>query len=283
MITRLALLHHLKDSLYQNVPAEEVESLYRLIAEYIYHQPFHKLYMQSELLVSEQEQRTVERILCELRTQKPIQYILGQGYFYNRPFFVSPDTLIPRPETEELCSRLLAQLPAKPLKGIDLCTGSGCVAITLMLEHPKLSMDALEICEGAIAIAQKNAKHWQVAVNFIWADLYSWQGENCSHYDFIVANPPYIPEHEREELPLRVANYEPHTALFVPDTAPLLPYQRIAYLASKLLSPSAILACEVHERLANETVAIFTHAGFLYVRIENDLFGKPRFLFAQKP
>lgn len=282
MITRLALLHRLKDELNALGLQEEVESTYRLIAEHIYAAPYPVLYADAQNEATQEQIEQQAHILAALATGAPLQYILGQAYFFNRPFRVTTDTLIPRPETEELCDLVLKHLPKqRPLRGLDLCTGSGCIAITLALETAQCEMEALELSHAALHVAQENARQLDAKIAFIEADLYTWEGGENS-YDFIVSNPPYIPQAEAASLSRRVHDFEPHLALFVPSEAPTRPYRRIAYLATRLLKPGGFVACEIYETLGAETAAEFTQAGMEGVRLYRDFAGKKRIVFATK-
>lgn len=282
MITRLALLHRLKDELHALGLQAEVESTYRLIAEHIYAAPFPVLYAEAQSKATPEQIEQQTHILAALATGAPLQYILGQAYFFNRPFRVTTDTLIPRPETEELCDLVLKHLPKqRPLRGLDLCTGSGCIAITLALETAQCEMEALELSHAALHVAQENARQLDAKIAFIEADLYTWEGGENS-YDFIVSNPPYIPQAEAASLSRRVHDFEPHLALFVPSEAPTRPYRRIAYLATRLLKPGGFVACEIYETLGAETAAEFTQAGMEGVRLYRDFAGKERIVFATK-
>ena len=282
MITRLALLHRLKDELHALGLQEEVESTYRLIAEHIYAAPYPVLYADAHNEATQEQIEQQTGIISALATGAPLQYILGQAYFFNRPFRVTTDTLIPRPETEELCDLVLKHLPThRPLRGLDLCTGSGCIAITLALETPQLVLDALELSHAALQVAKENAIHYNTSISFLEADLYTWEGIPNS-YDFIVSNPPYIPQAEAASLSRRVHDFEPHLALFVPSEAPTRPYRRIAYLATRLLKPGGFVACEIYETLGAETAAEFTQAGMEGVRLYRDFAGKKRIVFATK-
>lgn len=282
MITRLALLHRLKGELHALGLQEEVESTYRLIAEHIYAAPYPVLYADAHNEATPEQIEQQTHILAALATGAPLQYILGQAYFFNRPFKVTTNTLIPRPETEELCDLVLKHLPKqRPLRGLDLCTGGGCIAITLALETPQLVLDALELSHAALEVAKENAKHYNASISFLEADLYTWEGIPDS-YDFIISNPPYIPQAEAASLSRRVHDFEPHLALFVPTEAPTRPYRRIAYLATRLLKLGGFVACEIYETLGAETAAEFTQAGMEGVRLYRDFAGKERIVFATK-
>lgn len=282
MITRLALLHRLKDELNALGLQEEVESTYRLIAEHIYAAPFPVLYAEAQSEATSEQIEQQARILVALATGAPLQYILGQAYFFNRPFRVTTDTLIPRPETEELCDLVLKHLPKqRPLRGLDLCTGSGCIAITLALETAQCEMEALELSHAALHVAQENARQLDAKIAFIEADLYTWEGGENS-YDFIVSNPPYIPQAEAASLSRRVHDFEPHLALFVPSEAPTRPYRRIAYLATQLLKLGGFVACEIYETLGARTANEFVAAGLKEVSIYRDFWDKERIVFARR-
>lgn len=282
MITRLALLHRLRDELNALGLQEEVESTYRLIAEHIYTTPYPVLYADAQNEATQEQIEQQAHILAALATGAPLQYILGQAYFFNRPFRVTTDTLIPRPETEELCDCVLKHLPKqRPLRGLDLCTGSGCIAITLALETTQCEMEALELSQAALQVAQENERQLDAKIAFIEADLYTWEG--CANsYDFIVSNPPYIPQSEALSLTRRVHDFEPHLALFVPTEAPTRPYQRIAYLATQLLKPGGFVACEIYETLGARTANEFVAAGLKEVSIYRDFWDKERIVFARR-
>lgn len=289
MITRWELLQYISHQLCEYLPVEERVPVQRLIAEHIFQMPYEKLYTEAhQMPIADTEKQATELILSELQIGKPIQYILGEAYFYNRPFRVSPATLIPRPETEELCFWILSHLPKSndSLSGLDIATGSGCIAITLAIEAPRLHMEALDISPEALEIARENAHRYHVEIPFIQHDFYSWSETNPTPrptYDLIVANPPYIPKSETPTLPRRVYDYEPHLALFVTDDAPTRPYQRIATLAQALLKKNGILACEVHENYADRVATDWEKAGLHTIRIHKDFHGKKRIATAQHP
>lgn len=284
MITRLALLRVLREQLTALPLPGELESIYRLVAEHLYATPYHQLYLEAQREATVQQIEEQARILSELATGKPIQYVLGEAYFYDRPFIVTVDTLIPRPETEELCSQLLKKLPSEQaLRGLDLCTGSGCIAITLALENKQCTLDALELSHATLEVAKANAQRYGIAINFLEADLYTWEGDNTSKYDFIISNPPYIPEEEATKVSRHVYDFEPHLALFVASEAPLQPYERIAYLATRLLKRGGCVACEIYEDLGKETAEVFSSAGLTAVSLQKDFWNKERFIFATKP
>lgn len=219
-------------------------------------------------------------VLGELETQKPIQYIFGKAHFYGLEFEVNPNTLIPRPETEELVEWIVAENQYKgQLSLLDIGTGTGCIAISLAKNLPDASVSAIDVSEGALATAIRNAKHNSVEVNFILKDILA--AETLPQvYDVIVSNPPYVRNLEKEEIKENVLQYEPHLALFVDDNDPLLFYRKIAQLAKTQLSPNGRLYFEINQYLGPETVQMLEDMGFVNVVLKKDIYGNDRMVAA---
>ena len=218
---------------------------------------------------------------------EPIQYIIGKAYFYGREFKVSPSVLIPRPETEVLCRDVVDHCPrgSKP-RILDMCTGSGCIAWTLALEIPGAKAAAVDISEGALAIASSQdfteevAQTGAAAPAFLKADVL---GDVPSHFepssfDIIVSNPPYVMDSEKALMRTNVLEHEPHLALFVPDDDPLLFYRAVARWASTLLAPGGFGIVEINEALGMPTAEVFRDAGFSDVEVVLDLNDRDRFV-----
>lgn len=219
-------------------------------------------------------------VLGELETQKPIQYIFGKAHFYGLEFEVNPNTLIPRPETEELVEWIITENKYKgQLSLLDIGTGTGCIAISLAKNLPDASVSAIDVSEGALATAKRNAKHNSVEVNFILKDILA--AETLPQvYDVIVSNPPYVRNLEKEEIKENVLQYEPHLALFVDDNDPLLFYRKIAQLAKTQLSPNGRLYFEINQYLGPETVQMLEDMGFVNVVLKKDIYGNDRMVAA---
>ena len=219
----------------------------------------------------------MEIILQKLRAHEPIQYIFGHTEWKGLDLRVTPATLIPRPETAELVEWILQEADRdKPLSVLDIGTGSGCIAIALKKAAPKWQVTGLDISEEALAVAKENAIRNKVEVNWLQADILSPIANNpLPIADIIVSNPPYICDSEKKDMDARVLDYEPHSALFVPDTAPLLFYRQIASLAS---SPSLVFF-EINEAYGNEVCAMMEQMGYSDVQLKNDMYGKPRMVF----
>ena len=223
----------------------------------------------------------IEIILQKLRAHVPIQYIFGHTEWMGLDLRVTSATLIPRPETAELVEWVLQVADRdKPLKVLDIGTGSGCIALALKKAAPNWDVTGLDISEDALKVAKENAGRNNAEVHWLQADILSPQCPITSsphhlHFDIIVSNPPYICNREKKDMDARVLDYEPHSALFVPDTDPLLFYRQIASLAT---SP-AMLFFEINEAYGNEVCEMMAEMGYTDIQLKNDMYGKPRMVF----
>lgn len=220
-------------------------------------------------------------ILEGLQKQIPIQHILGKASFYGLTFEVSPDTLIPRPETEELVDLIIQKHRDQGrIKILDVGTGSGCIAISLARHLPEADVHAVDISPGTLEVAGRNAQKIGVDIRFRQVDITLWEdfftGED--RYDVIVSNPPYVRESERADMARNVLDYEPHTALFVEDKTPLLFYDRIGDFAAEHLRPGGCLYFEINQYLGLETAELIERKGFQEVEILKDINGVDRML-----
>ncbi|MDE5976173.1 MAG: peptide chain release factor N(5)-glutamine methyltransferase, partial [Muribaculaceae bacterium] len=224
----------------------------------------------------------IDDILRRLLNHEPIQYITGTARFHGLDFFVSPDVLIPRPETEELVDMITDQAEGRQdLRVLDMGTGSGCIAISLArsLNFPKIT--AIDISERALEVAKRNAAQLKTDIRFIHADIFTWEPQQS--FDIIVSNPPYIDESEKTDMDDNVLLHEPHTALFVPDSDPLLFYRRIVAVAWEHLTDGGRLYFEINPRHSEAMKTLVEGFGFRQTVITRDSFGKERFLSAEKP
>jgi release factor glutamine methyltransferase len=217
-------------------------------------------------------------VLEQLQQQKPIQYIFGRTYFYGLEFKVNEHTLIPRPETEELADWIIAKTPVGASL-LDIGTGSGCIAVTLAKNIEGSIVSAMDISTGALVVASYNARANSVPVNFVQQDVLALNALP-QKYDVIVSNPPYVRNLEKEEIKPNVLEFEPHTALFVEDTDPLIFYRKIAQLAKDGLNPGGKLYFEINQYLGIETVTLLQDLGFTDVELRKDMFGNDRMIKA---
>ena len=222
--------------------------------------------------------------LEDLHRHRPIQHIIGHTDFCGCRIKVNTNVLIPRPETEEMTSLLIARFATHGsfLRILDLCTGSGCIAIALAKAFPQAVVTAVDISAEALTVARRNAAANNVDIIFEQADLlHKHHGISDGAYDIIVSNPPYVRQSERAAMQPNVLDYDPHIALFVPDSDPLLFYRAIASTAQSTLADDGLLAVEINEALATETAALLCEHG-LHPTLHTDFRGRNRWLSASR-
>ena len=230
----------------------------------------------------------INGIAERLATGEPLEYILGFAEFRSLKFKVTPATLIPRLETQELVSTIEELYPDKDavLSILDAGTGSGCIAVTLAKTFPRAKVTAIDISAEALSVARENAVAHQTAnLHFSQCDFLNPHSTESviptrEKFDLIVSNPPYVRPSEKPTMPVRVVDYEPHTALFVPERDPLLFYRRIAEFSATRLNPQGIVAVEINQWLSTETAALFTTYSF-NTQVKEDLFSNPRIIIAK--
>lgn len=221
--------------------------------------------------------------LEDLKQWRPIQHIIGHTEFCGCRIGVSPDVLIPRPETEEMVNWIVSNstFHLSPFTILDLCTGSGCIAIALKKAFPQAGVTAVDVSEKALAVARGNAMGNGVEIDFRHADMLSPQFSiPNSQFSIIISNPPYVRDSERAQMQSNVLDHEPSLALFVPDDDPLRFYEAIARVAVRGLKREGLLVVEINEALAEDTAALFRTHGFL-AEVHVDFRGKPRWISAR--
>ena len=241
--------------------------------------------LQKEIRLSESDLLYFRSIVKRLQNQEPFQYILGETYFYDLVIRCDERALIPRPETEELVEWICNSVDKnEKLEILDVCTGSGCIALALKSILKSSNVSATDISPVALALAKKNAMLLVLDINFLQdnalvedADLF-----DSNSLDLIVSNPPYIPMKEKDLMEKNVLDFEPHLALFVADETPLIFYKAIAEKAHRLLKPDGCLFFELHESYAELTKELVIAIGYDAVEIKLDLQGKSRMLKAKK-
>ena len=225
----------------------------------------------------------LESKVMELSEGRPVQYVIGHSEFCGLDIEVKEGVLIPRPETEELVAWAIEKVAdIKQPRILDVCTGSGCIALALADRLRGASVTAVDISDDALAIARRNEERLQLGVEFIKDDaLAHLPGLADRKFDVIVSNPPYIPISERESMHVNVVNFEPSIALFVADNDPLIFYREIALTAKQILSKNGYLLFEIHQPLAQQTVEMLQELGYDAVELRNDCFDKPRMICSQ--
>jgi release factor glutamine methyltransferase len=257
----------------------EIESFFFILTEYLHNLKRIDVSLNPNFEVSEIDLEKWNIIISELKTEKPIQYITGEAWFYGLRFEVNENTLIPRPETEELVEWIVEgqKVKGEGLRVLDIGTGSGCIPIALKNEIPNATVSAIDVSEKALEMARKNAIDNEVEVHFILQNILETESL-IAKYDIIVSNPPYVRNLEKQEIKKNVLDYEPHLALFVEDTNALLFYKKIAELAIKSLTPNGKLFFEINQYLGKETVELLENIGFKNIELRKDFVGNDRMI-----
>ena len=300
------LIAHGVEMLSDLYPDREAKEIVFACLQYFAGTKRHTHIVEPEFDVPQEQTSRVLSAYERLAGGEPLQYVMGEAYFYGRTFRVTHDTLIPRPETELLCRQVVnvASSPARrqsPLKVLDLCTGSGCIAWTLALEMPGAEVTAVDLSEGALSVAssqdftEEMTRIGALAPEFLRSDVlspvltdpnFSHQAAGKSHpqkFDIIVSNPPYVMDKEKAFMRSNVLDHEPHMALFVPDADPLVFYRAVADWAYELLVSDGFGIVEINEALGEETAQVFRSRGFENAVVVKDLYDKDRFVrFSRK-
>lgn len=279
--------NHFVSSLETLYDSMEIESFFYIVSTFLHKKNRIALVFEPDFEINNEQLEHWNNILEELKKEKPIQYILGEAWFFGLRFEVDANTLIPRPETEELVQWIIDTITEKKsgfnqnsLKIIDIGTGSGCIPISLKKELPMTEVSAIDVSDGALEVAQKNALTNNITVHFIKKDILSHTElllEN-QKWDIIVSNPPYVRLLEKEEIKKNVLEYEPHLALFVADDDALLFYRKIATLARTSLTENGYLFFEINQYLGAETVALLENLGFKNIQLRQDIYGNNRMI-----
>lgn len=257
-------------------PSEEIQSLFAMLADsWLGYSRLQLSLHASEEISSEMIPKFLDAIK-RLKTMEPVQYILGTTEFYGLNFEVTPDTLIPRPETEELVDWIIREQTGHE-DILDIGTGSGCIAVSLARHSKNSVVDAMDISASAIEVARRNAAINKAEVNFIVADVLNINTLS-RQYDIIVSNPPYVRISEKESMSENVLRFEPETALYVPDDDPLKFYRQIAGLARGHLKKDGHLFFEINEYLSKEMVSMLRDHGFAAIELRQDFRGRNRFI-----
>lgn len=227
-------------------------------------------------VLNKNQQIKIKQIVAELKKHKPIQYILGKTEFYGLKIKVNEQTLIPRPETEQLVDWILKE---NFVTALDIGTGSGCIPIALA-KHTDAKVLSIDVSEDALLIAKENAKNNEVKIDFIHQDIL--QTNSLQKVDLIVSNPPYVLISEKEKMQENVLHYEPELALFVEDKNPLIFYKKIASLAFNFLNENGKLFFEINAKFGEQIIQMLADIGFVNIELKKDMKDKDRMIKAIK-
>lgn len=262
-------------------PDTEIRSFTKLLISKLTGFSNTEIILNKNTIFSAEQRKILDSFIEKLKIHMPIQYILGKTEFYGLEFIVNQSVLIPRPETEELVEWILNSVHDNSnLKLLDIGTGSGCIAISLKNSLPKSQVNAFDISEEALLIAQKNAELNNLKINFEQVDILKNLNLN-EKWDVIVSNPPYIPENEKIEISQNVLDFEPHLALFVPEIDPLLFYKKIADFGKAHLNENGSLFFEIHYTKANQIIELLKSLGYIEIELRKDIYKNDRMIKAK--
>lgn len=280
----LSNLKKIRKELSEIYPPNEIEGIIRIIFDHLKQWSPVDIVLHRDEIISDFISGKIDNILSRLKCHEPIQYIVGEGRFFGYTFKVTPDTLIPRQETEELVEMIIKKYgKTDDLQVLDIGTGSGCIAIALAFNLPFSIVSGIDISLKAVEIATENAKRLRAhRASFHTADIFTLLPDQDS-LDIIVSNPPYIVHSEKVDMEANVLDYEPHTALFVSDDNPLCFYSAIADFAITALKPGGELYFEINPLFADQLKSMLSEKGFTDIVLHLDIHNRNRFASASKP
>ena len=283
--------NHFNKQLSEVFPETEIDTFFFLLIELELNLQLIDLALKHQLSNHYKKFKHLYNALTRLKNQEPIQYILEETEFFGLPFKVNKNTLIPRPETEELVAWIISDFINKDqISILEIGTGTGCIPVSLAKNLPNATITSIDISSEALKIAKQNAEINNVKIDFIECDVLNIENlnfiannkitssktpRNDIQFDIIVSNPPYVRELEKEEIQPNVLENEPHLALFVDDLNPLIFYKKIADLAKKHLTKSGVLYFEINQYLGEETLEMLSEKGFSS-ELKKDIFDNDR-------
>ncbi len=258
----------------------ELNYLEKIILEEITQKSFSQLFLSNKKLTEIEQKKGVE-IIEKLKQNIPIQYILNKAHFYNLSFYVDSNVLIPRPETEELVEWIIEKYKKNRecINILDIGTGSGCIAISLAKNLSNAHLYAIDKFPDTLDVSKRNAQFNSVEVNFICADILS-PIKLETKFDIIVSNPPYIPIAEKQEMDIKVIEQEPNSALFIPNSNPIIFYEKIAEFAQSHLKKNGQIFFEIHQNYGNDVKEMLDKKGFINIKLKKDISNNHRMISA---
>ena len=275
---------NIKKDLRGHYPDREINAITDILIEERLQLEKHEAGLNRSRIMAPGDQRWFEAAIRKLKSGHPVQYLTGFAEFYGLKLAVSPEVLIPRPETEELVQWIIEENTHSQPLIVDIGTGSGCIALALKKNIPGAQVVALDVDGSALVLASKNAASLGLEMEFFLHDILSEiPPRSLPLPDIVVSNPPYIPASEKRNMAARVTAHEPATALFVPDDKPLLYYEAIGRFASGRLKPGGTLYLEINEKYPAEVLDLLKNLGFQAGELRKDINGKDRMIKVIRP
>lgn len=272
-------IHQHRSDLYA---IEEARYMALMLMEHYLHQQRTDILLDRQFQMDSHQESMLEGAIKRICNNEPIQYVIGETFFYGRSLYVSPAVLIPRRETEELVDIVIKENKEPGLKILDIGTGSGCIAVTLSKELDTSKVYALDASQEALAVAKVNAQRYQANIQWLFEDILN-VSLRLKTFDLIVSNPPYVKKSEVAKMKKNVLSYEPYEALFVSDEDPLLFYRQIAQLCktNDMLKKNGKVYLEINEAHGMEVVKLLKEQGFNDITLRKDMQQKDRFVSAR--
>jgi release factor glutamine methyltransferase len=278
--TIAAVRKKIKETLHGLYEENEIRNFIDLLFLHLLNYSKIDIRLKGEEMISQHFIEMLGKNVERLKRFEPIQYILGETVFYDLNLIVTPDVLIPRPETEELVDWIIQEHKGHALRILDMGTGSGCIAIALAKKLPLAAVEACDISPMALEVARENAKRNHADVTFSMQNILKQSLRFSQDYHILVSNPPYVRESEKRQMHANVLYYEPSVALFVDDDDPLIFYRAIAAHGNKMLIQGGVVYVEINEGLPEETAGVFRKEGYSGIEMRCDINGKPRMIKA---
>lgn len=276
---------HLVMSLVNIYDKNEAANITDLVIEHITRWTKMEQITNKDIQFSFAQQELLRNIIDRLIKHEPIQYIISEAWFAGLKFYVDRSVLIPRPETDELVDWVVKDCgqQSKHFKMLDVGTGSGCIAIAIKHKLHVVEMWACDVSDAALTVARMNADAHQAAIDFVALDfLDAEQRKQLGFFDVIIANPPYVPQKDKDPMRKNVVDYEPHLALFVADEKPLIFYEAIADFGKTHLHENGKIFLEIHEEIGERVKDLFQQKNYSAIEIRKDMEGKDRMVRINK-
>ncbi|MBU2018483.1 MAG: peptide chain release factor N(5)-glutamine methyltransferase [Bacteroidetes bacterium] len=277
-------LQKIKQELIECLDSErEANFVFRSLISEFSEVPFSQVILVEDKDLTKEAITSIEKAIERIKLNEPLQHILGKTEFCDLQIFCSKSALIPRPETEELVHWINEDFKNKRnLTFLDLCTGTGCIALSLKANFPESRVEGLDFSDHALELAELNSKNLNLEIINYKANILEDWSPKLMEYDVWVSNPPYIPESEKTSMDIKVVDFEPDMALFVPDDSPVIFYERIAEKGLAFLKNNGHLYVEIHEDYTDNVIAILSKFGYRNLEVRQDLQGKNRMIKAVK-
>ncbi len=277
-------IQFMQEELKSLYPVSEIRQFSRLIFSFLMNLSSTDILLNGDTKPSDSQAKYLDSYIERLKSHEPIQYILGQTEFLDLTLKVNPSTLIPRPETEELVVWVNSSVESQHRTVLDIGTGSGCIALGVKSHNPELQVEAWDISDEALQTVKDNAKLNSLVVKMNRVDIFSFTPDSgyTDKFDIVVSNPPYVLKSEKELMEPNVLKYEPHQALFVEDSDPLIFYRKIINTSNTMLKQGGLLFFEINEIYGKDVKNLLSENGYSNIQIKCDLSGKDRMVRAIK-